>query len=261
MVMSLNPPIDKYLFMSRPCPLVIVTSSIETMAEGFLGTLWPLFGFARMLGLFPCKRLKNENGQIELVPISWKVQLTLLIICSCCAIVPNYILSVYHGFLSGKSFGEINQCLMQILYGNETIIDVFVQIFFFAFTTSSYYLICLENYRMKRGLCELSLNFYEIKKKKSVNSVCILILMFLIWSICVSFNVSWVHFECLCVSSQSFIILMFVISMILMSYMLLPMVIAFGVAMEVYGDLYNEAEEIQGDNFNLAKILYERTLF
>ena len=47
------------------------------MVRQFLETVWPIFVFARLFGMFPCKRIRNEDGSMELKPINGKVQFTL----------------------------------------------------------------------------------------------------------------------------------------------------------------------------------------
>ena len=222
------------------------------MGEGFLGTLWPVFGFAHCLGLFPCKRIRNEYGQIELLPISWKVQLILFILSSSATLGIQEIVIVYHGFSSGKIFPEIFHCLMLKFYGNESITDLFIAVIFFTIILARANLICFANYKMKEDLIDLSLQFHSSTKKKSLKSFYIIFIMMLIWSITVSIGLAWTSHECLSCSIPNSIILTFSI-IIGTLWSLLPLLVFYGVAIEVFTDLQNEADMIQGDNFRVAK--------
>ena len=43
------------------------------MGGQLIENLWPLFAFARLLGMFPYKRILTKHGTMELKPISQKI--------------------------------------------------------------------------------------------------------------------------------------------------------------------------------------------
>ena len=93
------------------------------MDQEFLKRPWPTLGFARFLGMFPCKRIWNEDGRsMELKPMNWKVQW---------ALYAGLWLFMGSGFFlvililskTEKSTDEIKQCFTE-LNGNGSIVDI-----------------------------------------------------------------------------------------------------------------------------------------
>ena len=221
----------------------ISQKDIRIMVEGFLGTLRPVFGFARLVGLFPCKRVRKENGHIELVPISWKIQLTLYMISYTLFLGPYHILWPYFIINKGKSFRELCQCFMNLFYGNETVVDAFIIALFFTFVSASTLLICIGNYKMKQELCELSVQYSQRKSKKKFKSFYFLLSMISIWSVGLSVNSAWMNYECLSMKLVESIVLS-VFLVLGNIWTLMPWMIFYGISMELLSDLEMEAENI-----------------
>ena len=93
------------------------------MGQEFLKTPWPILGFAQFLGMFPCKRICNEDGSIGLKPMNWKVQWAFfagmwLLIGGSGAFLFFLVFSK-----SPKSSEEIKQCFQEF-NGNGSIVDI-----------------------------------------------------------------------------------------------------------------------------------------
>ena len=162
------------------------------MSQGFLGTLWPIFAIARILGLFPCKRLKTEDGKIVLAPISHKIQLLLFTIFYGGLFTTIHVISFYYGFTYNKSFTENFTCFLHLYLGTESIVDGIVFGILFLFIHISTFLICYGTYKMKTGLCEISHQIKhsnKTKSAKSMKSFYIILILFMIWSICMAMNI------------------------------------------------------------------------
>ena len=92
------------------------------MGQYFLETLWPLFGFARIFGMFPCKRKLNEDGGMELKPINWKVQ-WLVYGCSMLLVWTSTMATIIWVYLkTEKSIEEVQQCIKK-MNGGDNFID------------------------------------------------------------------------------------------------------------------------------------------
>ena len=49
----------------------------------FFKTFWPLLVWFRIIGIFPCKKVKKEDGSVSLVPVNWKIRLLSFTIWNC----------------------------------------------------------------------------------------------------------------------------------------------------------------------------------
>mgnify|MGYP001494733981 CR=1 FL=1 len=94
--------------------LAVPSGLILRMARQFLETLWPMFGFARFLGMFPCKRLRTEDGKIELKPINWKIQWALF---ACFNVLVLGLIIASYAWISFKAeipMADVTQCQNKI---------------------------------------------------------------------------------------------------------------------------------------------------
>ena len=119
--------------------------------------LWPLFGFGRYLGFFPCKRIVDpETCENQLKPVNWKIQLILFIIFGgifCQIGVISYQLILQ----SNVEEANIFDCMETI---NPAISGSFVdKLALYVMPTVAAvvpYLAHWGNYKMRKGLCLLS---------------------------------------------------------------------------------------------------------
>ena len=168
------------------------------MVQHFLATLWPVFGFARILGMFPCKRKWNEDGTMELKPINWKVQ-WLFYGCSMFLVwtsMPATIIWLY--FNTEKSIEEIQQCYKDMHGGGDSVIDLLSVLFLVILGGLLATLIQYGNFKMRDALCDLSLMLDSISGHESpLVTFLIVSVLFVPPIICNSFVFGWSLVECL----------------------------------------------------------------
>ena len=93
------------------------------MVRQFLETVWPIFVLARLFGMFPCKRIRNEDGSTQLKPINGKVQLTLYSV-----FWVSY--TVTYSFLAFSMYNKTENTMEEIALrieetnGNNSIVDM-----------------------------------------------------------------------------------------------------------------------------------------
>ena len=57
----------------------------------FFKTFWPFLASARIIGIFPCKKVKNEDGSESLVVVNWKIRLLSFLIYACLVLTATCI--------------------------------------------------------------------------------------------------------------------------------------------------------------------------
>ena len=125
------------------------------MGQHFLETLWPVFGFARILGMFPCKRKWNEDGTMELKPINWKVQ-WLVYGCTMLLVWTSTIgANIWLYLNTEKSIEEVQQCHKN-MGAADSIIDLLTLFVIFLLGGLLASLIQYGNSKMRDTLCDLS---------------------------------------------------------------------------------------------------------
>ena len=121
--------------------------------------LWPLFGFCRYLGLFPCKQTIDPlSGSIELMPIHWIQQLTFFLFIGMPIAMLGNMAFIPYSLIEDKSIEEIFECLQkahQAVMG-ESLVNKFLVFTFMTVMIIVYYLSTWGNFKTKMGLCELS---------------------------------------------------------------------------------------------------------
>ena len=60
-----------------------------------LQNFWPVFKFHQILGLFPCKKVRSENGQIKLITMKTWVSILLILSWMLLLIIPTVAIQLY----------------------------------------------------------------------------------------------------------------------------------------------------------------------
>ena len=130
------------------------------MGRQLIENLWPFFAFARLLGMFPYKRILTEDGVMELKPmaISWKFYWGLnacrwTLIASAITFVNIWIFSK-----TTRTFDQWNQCLVDYSGGQSVTNGFALLILFLAVNLESIFL-QRGNFKMREKTCELSSQF------------------------------------------------------------------------------------------------------
>ena len=136
------------------------------MVKHFLETLWPVFGFARIIGMFPCKRKLNEDGTMEMKPMNWKVQWLLFGLTYFLIAIPAVSWNVWNYLKSGRTIEEIFQC-QKDLAGGESILDLLTFILIMVLMSLVVNVTQYRNFKMRHELCELSLQLSKTSQDDS----------------------------------------------------------------------------------------------
>ena len=114
--------------------------------------LWPLFGFCRYLGLFPCKQTIDPlSGSIELMPIHWIQQLTFFLFIGMPIAMLGNMAFIPYSLIEDKSIEEIFECLQnahQKVMG-ESLVNKFLVFTFMTVMIIVYYLSTWGNFKTK----------------------------------------------------------------------------------------------------------------
>ena len=219
------------------------------MGQEFLKTPWPILGFAQFLGMFPCKRICNEDGSIGLKPMNWKVQWALfagmwLLIGGSGAFLFFLVFSK-----SPKSSEEIKQCFQEF-NGNGSIVDILTTNISGSIVLLGSFVIHFGNCKMKEDLCD----FADLLKKTSMKisgskSFLIVSGLYAPAYICFSLFHAWITSQCLSLnlidvtpSSIFFLIGSFI--------GIFPLVIFFILTLEIFSCLVYEIDQFRPPKLN-----------
>ena len=214
------------------------------MVKQFLDTLWPLFGFARLLGMFPCKRISNEDGNIVLKPINGKLQ--WLIYCCTEALIIFSALSAtsWHFFKSQRSFEEVQKCQYN-LWGGESIVDLLTFLAVLALISLGSIMVQYGTFKMRHGLCDLSFQLDRNLKEDP------LLLTFLTVSglfvppvICNSLLTGWLMVECLNLNWID-VVPTLILSFLQIMNGYVPLIVFFALTLECFSCLAYEIQQVR----------------
>ena len=203
------------------------------MGQHFLETLWPVFGFARILGMFPCKRKWNEDGTMELKPINWKVQ-WLVYGCTMLLVWTSTIgANIWLYLNTEKSIEEVQQCHKN-MGAADSIIDLLTLLVIFLLGGLLASLIQYGNSKMRDTLCDLSfqLDFTSDHDSPKVAFFTVSVL-FVPAIICNAFLSGWILVECLAldwIEVAPTFISFFLLNLV--GY--LPLLVFFGLTLECF---------------------------
>ena len=106
---------------------------LKNMGQQLIENLWPFFGFARLLGMFPYKRILTENGMMELKPIS-KIHQGLY---GCTrwmlTTVSISLVTTWFFFNTTRTYDQYSQCLADY-NGGHSVTYVFALLFLMLFS-------------------------------------------------------------------------------------------------------------------------------
>ena len=126
------------------------------MGRQFLETLWPMLCFARLLGMFPCRRIWTDDGKMELNPINWKFQGTLFA-CLYTLILILKMASYAWIFIKAEITIEgVTQCQHSLNGGESSTIDYLTTSIPWFVLYIGVIVIQIGNFKMRQGLCEIS---------------------------------------------------------------------------------------------------------
>ena len=57
----------------------------------FFKTFWPFLAWFRIVGIFPCKKVENEDGSVSLVIVNWKIRLLSFAVNTCLVLTATCI--------------------------------------------------------------------------------------------------------------------------------------------------------------------------
>ena len=130
------------------------------MGQQLIENLWPFFGFARLLGMFPYKRILTENGMMELKPIS-KIHQGLY---GCTrwmlTTVSISLVTTWFFFNTTRTYDQYSQCLADY-NGGHSVTYVFALLFLMLFSNlTGILLLKYGKIEMRENnVCELSPQF------------------------------------------------------------------------------------------------------
>ena len=141
--------------MFNQVAIAVPSGLLLRMGRQFLETLWPMLGFARLLGMFPCKRIRTEDGKIELKPMNWKVQWALFA-CLYVVILGLTIASYAWIFFKAEiTMEEVSHC-QDNLGGGQSTMDIITVSILWLLMLIGALVIQIGNFKMRQGLCEMS---------------------------------------------------------------------------------------------------------
>ena len=214
------------------------------MVKQFLDTLWPVFGFARLLGMFPCKRISNEDGNIVLKPINGKLQ--WLIYCCTEALILFSALSAtsWHFFKSQRSFEEVQKCQYN-LWGGESIVDLLTFLAALALISLGSIMVQYGAFIMRHWLCGRSFQLDRNLKEDP------LLLTFLTVSglfvppvICNSLLTGWLMVECLNLNWID-VVPTLILSFLQIMNGYVPLIVFFALTLECFSCLAYEIQQVR----------------
>ena len=137
------------------------------MGRQFLETLWPMLCFARLLGMFPCRRIWTDDGKMELNPINWKFQGTLFA-CLYTLILILKMASYAWIFIKAEITIEgVTQCQHSLNGGESSTIDYLTTSIPWFVLYIGVIVIQIGNFKMRQGLCELSIQLSKASQDDS----------------------------------------------------------------------------------------------
>ena len=232
------------------------------MVKQFLETLWPVFGFARIIGMFPCKRKWNEDGTMEMKPMNWKVQWLLFGLIYFLITIPAMSLIVWNYLKSGRTMEEILQC-QKDLAGGESVLDLLTFILIMVLMSLVVNVTQYKNFKMRQGLNELSL---QLSKSSQDDSplVPFLIVSGLMFPLSVTFTWWQGYFirQCFDLSWMDVVPVM-ILNALLFIVNNIPVFVFFGLTLECFSSLICKMTQLNQqivEQHKLNKIIFDQVL-
>ena len=221
------------------------------MTKQFLETLWPVFGFARLLGMFPCKRKWNEDDIMELKPINWKIQWILFFCAFIFMSIPGISLNVWNYLKSEKNSEEIIEC-MKNLQGGDSVLDLSTFLVLFLATCLVINLTQYMNFKMRHGLCELSfqLNKASLKEDSPLIPFLIVCGTFIPLPLTFSCWFGWLTQKCFSLDWID-VLPIFIFSGLQFVLQNIPLFVFFGLTLECFSGLSNKIKRL---NFEIKEL-------
>ena len=210
------------------------------MGRQFLETLWPLLCFARLLGMFPCRRIWTDDGKMELNPINLKFQGTLFA-CLYTLILILKMASYAWIFIKAKITIEgVTQCQHNLNGGAASTMDYLTTSIPWVKLYVGVVIIQIGNFRMRQGLCEIFSKMSKIQKASREDSLvtpfltlCGLLAVTIVSSswfngylIQACLNVNWVD-----------VVPLFISFGLLLTFVYIPILVFFTLALECFSAL------------------------
>ena len=128
------------------------------MGQQLIENLWPFFGFARLMGMFPYKRIMTENGMMELKPISKITYLLYGCIRWTLTTVSISLVTTWFFFKTTRTYDQWSQCLVDY-NGGQSVTNQLALLFLLVFSTFTGILLQNGNFKIRANVCELSSQF------------------------------------------------------------------------------------------------------
>ena len=170
------------------------------MGRQLIENLWPFFAFARLLGMFPYKRILTEDGAMELKPMAisrkfyWGINACrLTLIFSAMTFV-----NAWPFFGTTRTSDQVNQCLYDKNGGPSIFNGVVFLLYFLAINFEAFFL-QRGNFKMREATCELSSqfkNFDSLYVKNPMWTVLGLLMATLLTITLAAIQYRWMYLEC-----------------------------------------------------------------
>ena len=242
-----SPPI--YFGLAFVCNCTWSSCSItmpSKMERDIFELLWPIFGFGRYFGFFPCKKSKDlETGKVFLEPISWKIQwilyLTLGVVIGQSGSVATTILFS----ISGNDMEKVMQCVTNANHFGGTM-DTLTVFFLISFMVLACLLMQWGNFIIRNEICELSkmeLKCAKTKDGKILKPFIAITILVVVFSILSTLNNIVVSVMCTSLD-WTYILMLFVPSVISMLFMAYPYLVFMALTLECFTLISDEIDTL-----------------
>ena len=215
------------------------------MGRQFLETLWPMLCFARLLGMFPFRRVWTDDGKMELNPINWKFQGTLFA-CLYTLILILKMASYAWIFIKAEITIEgVTQCQHSLNGGESSTIDYLTTSIPWFVLYIGVIVIQFGNFKMRQGLCEISSIVDRASQEDSLVIPFLTVCGLLVATIVTSswFNGSLIQ-SCLKVNWVD-VAPLFVSFGLLFAFVCIPMLVFFTLALECFSALSYKSTKLK----------------
>ena len=221
------------------------------MERHLFDSLWPVFGFGRYLGVFPCQRIKDSlTGKVRLLPINWKIQWASYV---CTMVLSNagVLINTMVLMANVKSFEDLKKCMVKDSEVDYNVMDSSSTMILTGLLFGTCFIVQWQTFQAKSKLCKLS-NFAEgmLSRphkggKKILKPFLVVTILSFIFDFSSSLLYLYIHIDCfsldwiwsvLIVSSQ-------LISLIVFTY---PIFLFLGLVLEIDLMVIQQSEKCKG---------------
>ena len=215
------------------------------MGRQLIEKLWPLFCFARLLGMFPYKRILTDNGMMELRPISKKIHWGLYAFKWTLTIVSTLFVTSWIFFK--RTYDQLSECLVGY-NGGHSAINILALFLFLLFVTLEAILLQIGNYKLRGNVCELSSQFkIAVKPDDTLSTPIFIFIGFLMATLFTTtlyaFQLGWICHNCLDLSLINSLPLP-IIHVLTYFIDAIPLFVFLAITLDLFNGLDNEIKNL-----------------